>query len=535
MVRWLSSRPEVALFILFLGVYGYFYQAGGWNQNVRFDLTRSIVEEHTSAIDSYYRNTGDLSCRGPKGRCTRPNPRRGRHAYCDKAPGVSWLAVPMYGAVYAVAGSQEPGPDYLSAAAHLSTVFAISVPSALGAIVLFWLLEALGLSLSRRLALTLAYGLGTLAFPYSTMMYGHQLMGSLILAGFALLIRARRMPGPPEASNAATDAVTDAATGNARASVRPPTLFAAGLLLGLGVVVEYPAGLAVVPICVYAASFVRPWPQLGWLVLGGAIPAIMLASYHWAVFGGPLALPYEFSTQPHRGQGYFMGIGAPQWGPLQDILFSSYRGLFYSAPWLLLAIPGAVLLWRRARWRAEVGVCAAIIVLYIWLNASLVDWHAGWALGARYLIPTLPLFTLLCAGVFLVHLRNRLWAIGAWLGFIALAGYSAFLMLVGTAVKPEVPVYIKRPFQKFLFENFYDGKLALNTQSIDSIAASRSGERFAFNLGELMGLDGLVSLIPLFFFVVAVGAWLWHCVRRASSPERDVGAARRRSRTEGRQ
>src|SRR5262245_56197948 len=41
-------RPEVALFMLVLGAYGYFYQAGGWNQNSRFDLTRALVEQRTS-------------------------------------------------------------------------------------------------------------------------------------------------------------------------------------------------------------------------------------------------------------------------------------------------------------------------------------------------------------------------------------------------------------------------------------------------------------------------------------------------------
>src|SRR5262245_18218138 len=62
--RWLC-RPETALFALVLGTYSYYYQAGGWNQNSRFDLTRAIVEQRTSILDSYAYNTGDLSCRGP--------------------------------------------------------------------------------------------------------------------------------------------------------------------------------------------------------------------------------------------------------------------------------------------------------------------------------------------------------------------------------------------------------------------------------------------------------------------------------------
>jgi len=39
--------------------YAFFYPGGGWNQSVRFDLVRAIVEQHTLRIDDYHSNTGD--------------------------------------------------------------------------------------------------------------------------------------------------------------------------------------------------------------------------------------------------------------------------------------------------------------------------------------------------------------------------------------------------------------------------------------------------------------------------------------------
>src|SRR5690606_29401363 len=112
--------------------YAYFYQAGGWNQNVRFDLVRSLVEQRTAAIDAYHRNTGDLACRGPAGPCRQVRPERGDHAYADKAPGASWLAVPAHAVVHALAGTSEhdgaPDPGYLNAAAYASTVWAVALP-----------------------------------------------------------------------------------------------------------------------------------------------------------------------------------------------------------------------------------------------------------------------------------------------------------------------------------------------------------------------------------------------------------------------
>lgn len=498
----LLRRPETALFALFFVAYAYFYQAGGWNQNSRFDLVRSIVEQRTSRIDSFYRNTGDLACRGPEGRCRRPAPTRGKHAYCDKAPGASWLAVPAYSIVYAVAGSDRPSARYLAIASHVSTVCAVALPSALAAAMLFWLLGALFVRTRVRLAVALSYGLGTLAFPYATLFYGHQLTAALVLIGFAMLVRMRH-PGERD------DSVTEP-FGKRR-------LFAIGALLGAAVVVEYPAALAVAPICVYAALWIRPLPRLGWLIAGMAIPGVMLAAYHWIVFGGPLTLPYEFSTQPHRGQGFFMGLGTPRWHAIENILFTGFRGLFYSAPWLLMAIPGAIALARRPRYRAEAIVCVVIALLYIWLNASLVDWEGGWAMGPRYLIPAIPFLAILAAGMGRIPLGDRrragvLTTVGS-LAFGALSVYSMFHMLVGTAVKPEVPIQIRRPFSQFLLERFYSGDLAVNAQSIDSIAPARTGEPAAWNLGQIIGLDGLMSLIPLALLVAMCALWLRVCLR----------------------
>jgi len=39
----LLPRSEAALFVLALGAYAYFFQGGGWNANVRFDLVRALV------------------------------------------------------------------------------------------------------------------------------------------------------------------------------------------------------------------------------------------------------------------------------------------------------------------------------------------------------------------------------------------------------------------------------------------------------------------------------------------------------------
>lgn len=465
-----------------LCAYAYFYQAGGWNQNSRFDLTRALVEHGTASIDRTHRNTGDKS-------------RRDGHYYCDKAPGISFLAVPAYAAGHALASPAQTTAgkaDFLAWSAYASTVWSVGVPAALAVVALYLLLLAFSIPARKSAALALAYGLASLAFPYATLLYGHQTCAAFLLIGFALLAGERTRETTP----------------------RPAILVGAGLVLGAAVAVEYPAALAVAPICIYAVATLAPRRRvLVCLGAGLAAMGLAVAAYHWIVFGGPLTLPYDFSTQPHRSQGVFMGIGAPDPEALWGITFSSYRGLFYSSPWLLLAVPGALYWWRGQKRRPEVLVCATVAILYVWLNASLVDWQGGWAMGSRYLVPAIPFIAILAAGVLTKTPRRRVlgWARA---GVITLlVAWSAALMLLGTAVKPEVPTRIREPFATFLWPAFRDGHLAISTQSIDSISAPHGGPPAAWNLGQIFGLGGLWSLAPLLLALAVLGAWLWRATR----------------------
>jgi hypothetical protein len=469
-------RPEAALFALALAAYAYFFQGGGWNAAVRFDLVRAIVEQGTVRIDGYEKNTGDLAYRDG-------------HYYCDKAPGLSFAAVPVYAAVYPLAGEGRLRGRFVSRAAWLATIVTVAVPSA-AAVVMLWLLgEVLGLRPPWRALLALAYAFATLAFPYATLFYGHQLAAALLFLAFGLLMRARRHGG-----------------------AGPGRLCAVGALLGAAVAVEYPAALAAAAIAAYAAAFVRPWPRLFWLAAGALAPLAGLAAYHAVAFGSPLTLPYAFSTDTPRRQGGFFGLGAPSPRVLYAILFSPYRGLFYSAPWLLLALPGGVRLWRGRRFRAEAAVMAVVPLLYVLLNAGLVDWHGGWGTGPRHLVPALPFLALAAGGLVAGRAPSRLEAAA----YAPAVVYSAALMLVATAVQPEVPRWFGRPFRDYLFPAFAEGRLATNTLPIHT--GSVHERREAWNAGELLGLEGLPTIVPLAGLMAAGGLWLRRTVRPGPAP-----------------
>jgi hypothetical protein len=374
----------------------------------------------------------------------------------------------------------------VSLAAYLATLATLGIPAALAVAALYALALVFGAGPKAAAAVALAYGLASLALPYATLFYGHQLAAALLVFAFALLVHGRRDGAPMSARR----------------------LLAVGVLLGGGVAVEYPGVLGLVAVGGYAAATVRPWPRLRWIALGAALPGLALAAYHTAAWGGPLLLPGHFSPDPPRQRGVFMGISAPSLDLVGRILFSETRGLFRHAPWLALAVPGVIVLARRPRLRAEAAACALAPLLYLWFNASLTtsptDWRAGWGIGPRHLVAILPFLALGVASLFAAA-RGRGRA-ALWTVFALLVAWSATRMFVATAVRPEVPTWYDSPFHDYLFPLFRQGALAVNTIPIHTGFVHE--QRQAWNLGEKMGLEGLATLVPLGAWLAATLAWL---------------------------
>ena len=464
-----SIRCLLLLAALF--TYSYFYQGGGWNQNSRFDLTRALVEQRTTQITAYADNSGDLALRGTA-------------VYCDKAPGVSLLAVPWFAAWQTVHGPARANNDRsLDAAAYIVTIGAVALPAAVFIVVLFELLAVFGIGVRVRLALCGCYAWATLAWPFSTMLYGHQVTAALGATAFLLLVKLRYR--------------SVASHGDSGRSA--PTLFTVGALLSCAVACDYTAGLFIPVFAIYAVTFVRPWPRLAWVVVGALLPAVALGYYHYCAFGSPLTLPYEFSNQPPRSQGWFMGIGVPRPYAFWHITLLPYRGLFFSAPWLLAAFPAAVLA-RGLRFGAERIVAITIFALFLWMNTSLVDWRAGWTFGPRYMLPALPFLVIALAASWAGI--ERIWQtlrpmhrrIVVGITIVTLA-WSFIHILIATAVNPHVAMDIRAPWSDFYWPHAWAGHFAASTQSITTDAAGTAP--VAWNLGQLLGLSGWLSLAPL--------------------------------------
>jgi hypothetical protein len=228
-----------------------------------------------------------------------------------------------------------------------------------------------------------------------------------------------------------------------------------------------------------------------------------LLAYNAACFGNPLDTGYshDFCWSAAQGAGY-AGFTYPHPGPLFDLSFGSFRGLFYSAPFLLLALPGAILMFRRGL-KTEALLCLVAGVGFIVLISAYWGWNGGRVDGPRYLVPAVPFF----AFPVLFFLEAVWRRVLAWPLLAALGGWSLFatwaLMLSG----PTFPIsWLRSP----LFDY--------------SLPALQAG-RITSNAGLFLGLSGWASLIPLAVLILLVS--LWGRWRRPSQRVLTIGPDRR--------
>lgn len=460
------------LTLILLFVYAYFFPRwADWNQNTRLNLTLSIVETGSLTIDRYHENTGDKLYY------------QGRY-YSDKAPGLSFAAVPVYGIMLPILNSPPISAvlDRLGSSSALEatlnpegtgvnrqkiifavsqyvfTVLLVSLPSALLGLLLFRFLGRFNPSPWPRLALVLAYGLGTAALPYSTVFYSHQLGAVLTFTAFFLVFRIR-WEGAPRWH-----------------------LWTAGALLGFSLLSENPTAIMAAAVGLYAVFGLRDW-KAGFPLALAAVPFVLLwLGYNYARFGDPLELGYQYhATFTAHAQAGPAGFAGFRWQAFWDITFSPYKGLFFRSPFLLLAVPAFVQLWRSSRLRLELWVTLAIVILYFIHASSFYDWGGGHTAGPRYLVSMLPFL----AYPIIVLLDARAWR---WV-FTALAFLSTLLISAEALAGQHFPYQeMRNPWSEYVLPSWQSGDIARN-------------------LGTVLGLSSWYSLIPL-FIVIGVAAWI---------------------------
>lgn len=315
-------------------IYGSY--AGTAMNRAVIDLTAAVVDDGRLSIDAYRENTEDVTIHDGR-------------TYSGMAPGVSFLAVPVYGAAKVMlavtpgaihryldwrAARHDP-PTPVFAGPHFKERLVTHILMALlfGAVagaLSFLIVSRITIELvgDARIAewTGLVYSFGTVIVYYNATILTQPVALFLLLASVYFLF------------------------------LRPKSLLNAGvgaLLAGIAGSCDYPffvyGGLTVLFAFVRCGHVKAGARFIIAFAAAFAAPLLLTMLYQAAAFGSPFATPYGLRPSP---EGYTegvlgLGLGLPSWERLKSLLWSVEEGVLVLMPFCVLAPAGAWHLCRR--------------------------------------------------------------------------------------------------------------------------------------------------------------------------------------------
>jgi hypothetical protein len=461
-----DKRIAEWLAILTFAACGYFFAGGGWNQNSQFDLTRAIVERHTFAIDSLARNTGDVAIANG-------------HVYSNKSPAMSWIAAIPYAALHAFETARGANPGdatLLTINAWLCSLLCVALPAALIPPMIFGYARRRGIDARWAAIVAASSVLATQVFPYATIFMLHAPSAALLVYALTTPHRGR-----------------------------------AGFAAALATAMNYLCAPALIVFALIERRSIARYAA------GAVAPLAALAAYQYICFGSIFAISIAHEDPRFLTRGAAMGVF--QWPTMRvvyAVTLSPYRGLFFFAPILLVALFGF-----RAWWGAERTTCAAsliVIAAFFAFNISFNGWEGGFGIGGRYLVPVMPLMMMA-----LLHMRRRM------IAYVAIA-LSFAINFAAAAVDPQPSATIPRPLTQYIVPLLvnghfspavpitppwsaatFTGHTSVNRMTLDeAIVFARhapddsASEWASFNIGELAtGPGDARSLVPIALVIIA--------------------------------
>lgn len=449
------------LFLLVTISASYFYQSSGHNEAGRFDQLRSTMEHGEWWIDRFAINTNDVV-------------QAGGHTYPNKAPGPTLLgALPWKGTRAVLRLLPVDEKQQLILTTWAITILMSAVPTGLICLMMFRFLARNGWTNTQGVLLSGGYGLGSIAFPWATTFFSHQLAAFFGFGAFYLVWTCQFVEGRP----------------------RTARLILAGLLMGFLPVIEYPGAIATGLIGLYAVAALGLRVSVP-LILATILGMLPLPAYNLIAFSDPTVVGYSFlahenSKVPGHRFG-LMGVSWPRLEALHYITLGPPRGLFYANPWLAFALLAPLFGRRMSGLRRELILFAGIFACFLAFNSGFGRtpgfWGGGFSLGPRYILIAVPFVALLAA----FPMRSRF--LGPLIGLLIMG--TTPLMLAAAAVDPRLPYEPADPFLTFYLPLYSRGLFSIMPWSTftESTIFGSSG---AFNLGRAAGLPRDLEILPL--------------------------------------
>lgn len=283
--------------------------------------------------------------------------------------------------------SREKGLDVkFGLAAGIMQTFAMAPISALGAVLMFWIMLSLTNDRRASVLLALLYAFATPVLFRTAQLNQNMLVANFALFAFALLWR----PWKQDDSRI------------------KPFYFLAGLCCGWTVLLDYSGLIVVLTLSVYAMSQWMDDPKSVRIardpmkfVMGVLLCGVCMMAYQWVCFGNPILPAQNYMPPANFTDLGYKGFSFPQADLLVATAVDFRYGLFTSAPilFLVLAIP----LWLRAsirilERREVVFICAFTILFFLFCSANQYG-RMQFNSGVRHIVPVVPFVFILVANV----------------------------------------------------------------------------------------------------------------------------------------
>jgi hypothetical protein len=422
-VEYIKSKIPLLFFVsclLLSSIYIDWWPAN-WNTASRAALPLSIVLEGNLNIDEYAEFTGD--------RATVHG-----HYYSDKGPGIGLIMVPMLIVIDKFYPLKDLSKiDQLQLAVVLGAILFGSLPFSLCAL---WMYKRRFFNHSIGPLLVGLFFFGSFLFTFSGSFYSHVFTGFLLFA--AIL------------------------------SVENRKHFLSGLLIGLCFMTEYTTAVFGVTLGVYFIINKEIRPLL--LFSTSAIMLIVIQGiYNYAITGSAMEFTYKYQDNFAQNSSAY-GFTYPSIKALYHITLSSYRGLFFYCPMLIIL----VIFGLRKKIIYPLNKLSAVVILtcilYVILFSMSKSWYGGWTFGPRYLYPVPILLFYFLSEKLTVNQKINSFLIG-----FGIVGLVHTILAKATILYPPTDIYF--PLLDII------------------LPAIREGRWNEWNLFTLVGLKGKASVI----------------------------------------
>lgn len=342
--------------------------------------------------------------------------------YSNKAPGAALVVLPFYALARAIFG--PPSVETMRATLTVIRIAGATIPVLLLSLWLASVARRLGCSDERARTAVTVMLFATPMLAYGLLFFAHALSALALFGAWALLLVSERTPR---------------------------TDFAAGAMIGLAVLTEYPAAIPAAFLLVCALRRLRVAGALR--VIGGGFPfALLLGIYNRLAFGSFFTLGSAHEADAHiheAAQSGIFGVGFPSMTNVLQLLLDGGKGLLVISPVLLLSLAGL----SRARRAMPVAAFIALVAVPVILTLTISGypyWFGGRTVGARYLVPALPFLALLIA--FALDTTTEALLLGA----------SAATVAVMSLVFPFIPTIYAVPWFSFSLPLLMNGCVTPN-------------------------------------------------------------------------